>query len=173
MNILTTGVAGSGKSSIASELASLSYNVLDDKTAPDGMGLWFSKDGSILGHSIYDMIKARASGGSWGWDEAKLQDFLATRSTANIVCGHWSGMDEYLPKFDSIIYLHATPQTINDRLGKRPFGYGFYPSERKKVLADISKLEQKLQKYNPIKINANQPLAEVVKDVDAAIQLVL
>lgn len=165
MNILITGDAGSGKSTVKEALIDKGYLVID---ADQGYGHWqhIHNGGSF---------KSRPSGQqkdySWRWKTNKLEKLLSSNESGLIFCGISDNQQEFYKYFDKIILLKTDIDTNVNRLRNRtnnPFGKRPGDIELVKMNHDV--FQESMEQQGAIVIDANQPLdivlTEVIKNLD-------
>lgn len=165
MNILVTGVAGTGKTTLSKELKKRDYACIDDATNGEDLGAWFDLEGNRLADDVHIQDNFSWDNVTWDWDIERLEAFLFNNDTA-IVTGYKSDLETLIETyFDGILLLNATADIINRRLSKRPFGYGYKQDERQKVLNDLEDLPEKLKYFDPVVINADLPVKKIADTV--------
>lgn len=170
MKLLVTGVAGTGKSTLAAKLKKHQLPCIDDATNGTDLGVFFDADEQKLPRNPHQDPDFSWDRYSWGWDIPKLESFLDKNNPA-IVCGYTGDIVRLARKyFGQVVLLDTTPEVINKRLSKRPFGYGFKQDERKQALADLPQLRKRLAPLNPVVIDANQPINKVADKVQKLIK---
>jgi dephospho-CoA kinase len=161
MNILITGNAGSGKSSVATELKHRDYDALD---ADEGFGHWIHKNS---GEICSSRPSANRGDYYWVWSTDKIKQFLkTTKSDTVFFCGLASNQAEVYKDFDKIVMLNCDFKVIKQRLSNRqnnPFGKR--PDDLDWVRKTQGSILNKLPRAKVIEIDAAQPLQKVVNDI--------
>lgn len=164
-SILITGVAGSGKSSVCSELIKRGYTAFDIESI-DGL---FSTIDNTTGKVVsgfdnddLESVKQR----DWVCDKEKLTQLINGQTSTAYYCGTASNINELLPLFDKAVLLKLSSETVRNRLAKRKTQeFGNTPEIQDWVLSWKDWWEDHMQESNPIIINADQPIAKVVDEV--------
>jgi dephospho-CoA kinase len=148
MNILITGLAGCGKSTIAKKLKDEGYNSYDIE----------SIDG------LFKMVENQ-----WICDIKKLKELIRIGSTNefNFYCGMGSNIYDLLPFFDKVCLLVADKETTLKRLRKRKNDdqYGHTEEIRQDLISWKEDWEMKILKEGLIKIDASEPPEKVIKSI--------
>ena len=143
--VLLTGMSGTGKSSVISELAALGYKAIDTddgwcEPLPDGRQQWRA-----------DAVAA-----------------LLDTEDADVVfiAGCEENQVHFHSRFDLIILLSAPARTIIGRLAARTGNpYGKADGDMGRILADLAEVEPLLRKAADHEIRTTIPLADVVAKV--------
>lgn len=143
--ILLTGMSGTGKSSVISELAALGYKAVD---TDDG---WCEP----------------LPDGRQRWREDAIAALLDTEDADVVfIAGCEENQVRFHSRFDLIILLSAPAQAMAERLAARtgnPFGKA--PGDMDRILADLAAVEPLLRKAAGHEIRTTIPLADVVAKV--------
>ncbi len=135
-HILVTGVAGTGKSTLAETLKQKNIPCIDGDY-DEGIAYWkHKKTGKKVTdiHSIYG-ISVRFY--EWLWDIEKMREFLGNSPEPIIVCGTADNKSEAYPLFERIVFLTAGEETLNFRLKTRQNNsFGKLASHRKTAIKD-------------------------------------
>jgi dephospho-CoA kinase len=161
MNILITGNAGSGKTSVSEVLEQRGYIVHD---ADEGFGHWIHKKSGEMRSS-----RPTANRGDyyWVWRIGKIKSLLRETGDKTVFfCGVSSNQAELYKDFDKVMVLDCNLEIIKHRLRNRqnnPFGKRTGDIELVSKNHDL--LRSQLGKAGAIEINADQPLDEVVDEI--------
>lgn len=150
MNILVTGMSGTGKSSALIKLGEQGYQVVD--TDCDEWNCWVMlPDGSV----------------DWVWREDEIQALLAKgRQEALFVAGCKANQGKFYPLFDHVVLLSAPADIMLARIAYRKNNpYGKSAEERELILQDLAEIEPRLRATATAEIDASLPLAEVVRQL--------
>lgn len=154
--VLITGLSGTGKSSLISELASRGYKAVDTDWNPE----WEEPPDS-------------AEGAGWLWREDRIKALLETDDAEILFVGACvENQGKFYPLFDDIVLLTVSAEVTIERLARRTNNpYGKRPEEAAEVLAYKSSVEPLLRKSATIEIDASRPLSEVVETLISAVGL--
>src|SRR5919201_1383352 len=146
--VLITGLSGTGKSSLISELASRGYKAVDT----DRNREWEERPDS-------------GGGLGWLWREDRIKALLETEDAEILfVSACVENQGKFYPLFDDIVLLSVPPELTIERLARRTNNpYGKRPEEAAEVLAYKATVEPLLRKSATIEIDASRPLSEVVE----------
>lgn len=144
--ILLTGMSGTGKSTVISELAAYGYRAVDldqpgwSEHAPDG---------------------------DWVWCEKRIQALLS-REDGDVlfVSGCAENQVKFYPQLDEIVLLSAPAVVLIERLMTRTNNsYGKHPDELNAILGYLETVEPRLRQGAGHEIDASAPLNQVVETV--------
>ncbi len=150
--VLVTGMSGTGKSSALSVLASRGYRTVD--TDEPGWSVWVEDP-------------SESGGGEWLWVEKRMEGLLPCDDHGPLfVSGCVGNQGAFCDRFDAVVLLSATPETILGRIATRTTNdYGKDPHERALILEQLETVEPLLRQGATHELNADRPLAEVVADL--------
>jgi broad-specificity NMP kinase len=164
-----TGVAGSGKSSVRIEIEKLGHEAHDT----DGRGFARWRD-NITGY-IYPKSSVKPEqrtpefieNNSWVVPRENVEELAQSIGERTVfLCGDISNFDELGDLFSSVFLLMTSPETIEHRLKTRvDNNWGKQPHELAYTLAKLKESEKAYAHYNPIIVNAGQPLHTVAQDI--------
>ena len=164
--MLLTGMSGTGKSTVISELAARGYKAVDVDS--DEFSQWVEDEGSVVvGVTPVDGNK------DWVWREDRIQDLLFTEdSDVLFVSGCAENMPKFFPQFDLIVLLSAPDSVIVERLRTRTTNqYGKRPEEIARVLSLKESVEPLLRRAAGYEIDTSVALSEVVMTLLQLVQL--
>lgn len=166
MKIYVTGVAGTGKSSIARALSARGVAAVD---MDNGLCHWENREtGGMAGWEPGRSEEWYASHG-WMCDTPALGSILDTSGDV-VVVGISSNQEEYLARFDKVFVLHCAPETVIARLNARTDSdYGKHPAEQARLLAWQKSFEAEMVAKGALPLDADRPLEEVVADIEEAL----
>ena len=149
MNVLVTGMSGSGKSSALAELARRGFDVVD--TDHGGLSVWSDAEGGYV------------------WDEARMVELLERpRERTLYVSGTVSNQGRFYRYFDAVVLLHAPADVLLRRLDTRTTNdFGKSDDERDRILSDLAEVEPLLRATCTHEVDATQPLEHVVAQLEA------
>lgn len=155
--ILLTGMSGTGKSAVISELAARGYKAVDADCDAYSEWVEVTGDTGALGAPV-------EVGRDWVWREDRMQDLLSTEDTDLLFVGGCAeNMRKFLSQFDHIVLLTAPTRVIVERLGARTGNsYGKHPDEVARVLGLIETVEPQLRHVAGHKIDTTASLDDVV-----------
>lgn len=137
MKVLITGMSGTGKTAVTTELQARGFTAIDLDTP--GWSHWVDAPPT-------DGLTP-AEGKDWIWQEERVQALLsAPRDGVLFISGCAENMHRLYPLIDRIFLLSAPVDTIMARLGKRSAdGYGHTAGERAKIAVLIASIEPLLR----------------------------
>lgn len=164
MNYLVTGVAGTGKSTIAGVLQSRGYTAVD---ADDAEFCHWVERATGKSYNSRPDTKNWVSRFDWQWKEDRMRQLLA-KDTAEpqFICGIAHNQASFYPSFEKIFLLSASPDVISHRLETRtnnPFGKR--PGDIEQTLSWQKEFEAQVKQVRAIVINSERSAAEVVDDI--------
>ena len=155
--ILLTGMSGTGKSTVISELVIRGYRAVDADC--DEFSEWVE----VIGDAGVSVATVEANR-DWVWREDRMHDLLSTEDTDVLfVSGCAENMPKFFPRFDLIVLLSAPAEVIVERLRTRTTNhYGKRPDEVARVLSLVENVEPLLRHAAGYEIDTSVPLEEVV-----------
>jgi broad-specificity NMP kinase len=153
---LITGLAGTGKSAVITELARQGHNAVDTSTEEWSEWRRVRETGS----------SEQGPRDEWVWRESRIADLLALASGDHLfIAGCCSNMTALASKFDQIVLLTADRQRMLDRLAPRwDLRFAGDRFERYLVLRDLDVTLPKLRDFAHHEIDTtNQGIAEVAR----------
>lgn len=157
--ILLTGMSGTGKSTVISELAVLGFKAVDLDTCEFSHWIDVEPD-----RSKYELP---APGKDRVWRVDRVERLLEKDDTDILfVSGCAENMTTLLPKFDHVVLLSAPAQVVAERLRARsnnPFGKR--PEELTQVMALLESVEPLLRKVADTEIDTTLELRQIVTKV--------
>ncbi|MBD3647341.1 MAG: AAA family ATPase [Pseudomonadales bacterium] len=155
-HVLITGMSGTGKSTVIGQLVERGHVAID--LDGDEFSHWVSVDGDPTGAN---------PGHDWMWREDKVAALLAEPLSHDLfVSGTAPNMGVFLPKFDRVILLTTSLDTMLQRLASRTNNpYGKRPEEVTQVKENLRLVEPRLRQIADHEIDTDQPLAQVVDRV--------
>ncbi len=166
MKTLITGVAGTGKSTIAKALNERGIFAVDFS---DVKGMCFWQDANTGERVEYSPVHSR----EWFNDKKRICDIeilkeILSQKEDVVMAGVASGnADEYLPLFDTVILLQCNPQDNVKRLETRdnPSGYGKTKTEQDDNIEWQKKFDPQLLSYGAIPVSTDGELDSVVDEI--------
>lgn len=142
--VLVTGMSGTGKSTVLAELARRGFQVVETDEAP--WSEWSNRDGGYV------------------WREDLIAELLSRDDGGTLyVSGTVSNQGRFYPRFDAVVLLSAPVDVLLRRIDARTRNdYGKTAEERALILSHVESVEPLLRATSTHKIDATQPLVEVV-----------
>jgi len=164
--ILITGVAGSGKSTICGEFKKLGYRAYSIEDIKGLFSLIDKKTGKIIksyDNNDIELIKQR----DWVCDKKKLQKIINKNSKGIVFyCGTAVNLDELIPLFNKIFLLQVDQKVLSKRLSKRKLSDLGKASEVQKWLFGWRNWwEDYIHKKGATIIGANRDIRKVAIDI--------
>lgn len=170
MNTLIVGVAGSGKTTLAKELASRGYEA-HNMDSIEGLCSWvnletgepdpnFDRKSAADWQDKYD----------WLWDERRLKQIVDGTDGA-FFCGSSGNQEKFFHLFGKIFLLEMNEQLIRERVlgNDRDHNYGKMPGEIDAILGYYEKFQQDAIALGAIVIDAHLPTSEVADQILEAV----
>lgn len=166
MKTLITGVAGTGKSTIAKALRERGFFTVDFSDVPD-MCYWQDEN---TGEKVeYSPVHSR----EWFVTKKRICDIERLKEIMNqqddvIVTGVASGnIAEYVPLFDKVLLLQCTPESLVHRLETRTnlSGYGKTKTEQDDNIEWQKEFDPQLLSLGAIAVSTEGGLDKVVSEI--------
>ncbi len=155
-----TGLSGTGKSSVISELSARGYRAVDADYG--GYSEWVEvvDDSETPGEAV-------EPGRDWVWNERRIRELLsAEEGHVLFLAGTSPNMGQFLPRFDHVILLSAPKDVMAERLRTRTNNpYGQQTGEIERALGLVETVEPLLRKAAGHEIDTSVGLDEVVSTV--------
>ncbi len=167
MEVLITGVSGTGKSTICKNLINLGYDAYDIENI-EGMFEMYHKDTKKIFEDYDNSKPIHIKNAEWICDVEKLKKLLESKkSGVTFYCGIASNMDDLLPLFDKVIVLQPDSDTLNQRLENREGtnDIGNTQDGRDVVLEWKDWWESEIHKKGGILMNANDSPQKITKRI--------
>jgi shikimate kinase len=154
--VLLTGMSGTGKSTVISELAVRGYKAVD--TDYDG----WSELVDLPASSGRSGVSAKQD---WLWREERMTRLLATEDADVLfVSGGATNQVKFYGHFDHIVLLTAPTAVMTARLATRTNNpYGKHPDELARILELKQTVEPLLRRVADIEIDTSVPVDEVLE----------
>jgi shikimate kinase len=156
--VFLTGMSGTGKSAVISELAARGYKAVD--TDYDGWS---------------ELVDVPANSGESGlggqqdslWREDRIARLLATEDADVLfISGGATNQVKFYEHFDHIVLLSAPTSVMTERLITRTNNpYGKHPDELARVLDLKRTVEPMLRRVAHLEVDTNAPLDQVVEKI--------
>ena len=163
--VLLTGMSGTGKSTVISDLAARGYQAVDADCDDFSEWVVVDDDAGTPGSPV-------EADRDWVWREDCIQTLLSTADADFLfLSGCAANMGKFLPQFDHVILLSAPDEVIVARLHTRTNNsYGKQPDEVARVLDLRATVEPLLRKGAGYEIDTSAGRAEVVASVLRIVQ---
>lgn len=162
-----TGIAGTGKSTLASELRK--HNILTyDVDVIEGLCHWRHKETKEKARYFTGVGKDWIDAHEWICDEEMLRSMLDKHPDSDvIVVGIASNQENFLKLFNNVFLLYCSEETFIHRLNTRSEGNNFAKdkSEQEQILSWYKDFQEKMIQLGAIPINTDKPLEEVVAEI--------
>ena len=156
LQVLVTGVSGTGKSSALTELARRGYRVVD------------TDDPGWREYHEYATPIDELHRGEFHWVEDRMLALLDSEARPLFVGGGARNQSKFYDRFDAVVLLSAPASVLLDRVARRSTNtYGKSALERAEILADLAEIEPLLRQGCTHELDASRPLEEVVADLIA------
>lgn len=152
MNVLITGMSGTGKTTIVRDLSSRGYTAVDLDS--DAYSMWIT-----AAPDPGDPDNEVKPGQDWVWREDRVRALLSQHDDGPLfVSGCASNMTRFIASFDLIVLLTAPDAVIVQRLGSRQGpAYGQSPEEVARVLRLRQTVEPHLRQIAGLEIDTSDP----------------
>lgn len=151
VQVLLTGMSGTGKSTVLAELARRGHRVVDT----DDPG-WSEE------------LPAPEGGVEQLWVEPRVASLLAAHDDV-VVSGCVRNQGRFA--FDVVVLLSAPAEVLLSRLAARTTNrFGRSDADRARVLADLEAVEPLLRASAAVEVRTDRPLLQVVADVEGGVE---
>ena len=139
--VLITGMSGTGKTTLLSELSRRGHQTLD--TDYDG---WVLVDGT--------------------WDETRMAAYLASNSSV-VVSGTVENQGRFYDRFEAVVLLSAPVEVLIERVSIRTNNpYGNLEIEQSVIRQQVLDVEPLLRQGATLELDGRRPLAELADAVE-------
>lgn len=165
MNYLITGVAGSGKTTIASELKKRVYDAINMDSI-QGLCSWVDLATGLPAADGRGADQDWLKKYDWLWNEDKLRQLLGETDGA-FFCGSSGNQRELYHLFDKVFLLKTDADLIQERVldSNRDHSYGRMPGEMEAILGYYEKFQYEAVAAGAIVVDARKPIDEIVDTV--------
>jgi adenylate kinase family enzyme len=162
MNVLITGVSGSGKTSIATELAKRGYDTRNMDSI-EGLCSWVNLDNGKPESDNRENDSNWLETHDWLWNEEKLKELLQ-ETDDTFYCGSSGNQKQFYPLFGKVILLEMSADLIKERVlnNSRDHSYGQMPGEMDAIMGYFEEFQDEAKAAGAVIIDARKPLSKVV-----------
>ena len=164
MNYLITGVAGTGKSTLAKELRRRGYSAYD---TDEGFSYYANKETGERATRLHEPTPEWYEQHHRIFDEHILENlFKKHRDETLFICSIAANQSKYYPEFDKLFLLTAPNEIITHRLGTRTNNYfGRHPLELQRVIGRHQQFDEELLADGAIAIDSTRPIEAVADQI--------
>jgi len=163
-NIFITGISGTGKTTIASELQRKGIRTISLDEIP-GLCFWIDKKERIRVEHEVVLDRVFIDTHSWICDIDKLKELLDTKENT-VVLGHVGNQNDFLHVFNKVILLTCRPDTFIARiLSRQDNDFGKDKTAQEFLLDTYKEFEQTLIDKGAIIISTEGSLDEVFERI--------
>jgi broad-specificity NMP kinase len=164
MRYLITGVAGTGKSTLAKELRKRGYAAYDTEEGfsyyvdkQTGERCAYPKEPSQEWYDKHERV----------FDEKILMNLLKKHENENLfIASITANQAKYYPQFDKIFLLTAPDDIITHRLGTRTNNYfGRHPLDLQRVIGRHQQFDDELKALGAQPIDSTRPIEAVADEI--------
>lgn len=164
MKYLITGVAGSGKSTIAKELKKRGYAAYDTEVGfsyhvdkQTGEKVAYPANPSLEWYDQHERV----------FDEKILENLFKKHAHEPLfICSITANQKKYYPQFDKIFLLTANDETLIKRIEQRTDNhFGKHPLELQRIISRHQAFDDELRAAGAVVINSNQPTEKVADGI--------
>ncbi|MBX4201913.1 AAA family ATPase [Candidatus Saccharibacteria bacterium] len=164
MKYLITGVAGSGKTSLAAELRKRGIAAYDTE---EGFSYYADKQ---TGERV---VRPHEPTQEWYdkhhrvFDEHVLMNLIKKHANEPLyICSITANQSKFYPLFDKLFLLTAPDEVITHRLGTRTNNYfGRHPLDLARVIGRHEQFDEELKADGAIIIDSTQPIEAVADEI--------
>jgi broad-specificity NMP kinase len=163
-NYLITGVAGTGKSTLAKELRRRGYAAYDTEEGfsyyidkRTGERCAYPKQPSPEWYENHERV----------FDEKILMNLLKKHADETLfICSITANQAKFYPQFDKIFLLSAPDDVITHRLGTRTNNYfGRHPLDLQRVIGRHQQFDDELKALGAQPVDSTQPIEAVAGEI--------
>jgi broad-specificity NMP kinase len=169
MKYLITGVAGTGKSTIAKELRRRGYAAYD---VEEGFSYHINKQTGERASYPTNPTPEWYERHERVFDEAVLMNLLKKHAGEPLfICSITANQAKFYPQFDKIFLLTAPDDVITYRLGTRTNNYfGRHPLELQRVIGRHQQFDDEMLAIDAQPVDSTRPIGAVADEILSSIK---
>jgi broad-specificity NMP kinase len=169
MKYLITGVAGTGKSTLAKELRRRGYAAYD---VEEGFSYHINKQTGERASYPTNPTPEWYEQHERVFDEAVLMNLLKKHAGEPLfICSITANQAKFYPQFDKIFLLTAPDDVITYRLGTRTNNYfGRHPLELQRVIGRHQQFDDEMLAIDAQPVDSTRPIGAVADDILSSIK---
>ncbi len=171
LKIFITGIAGTGKSTIATELQKRGIDIIDVDHVP-GLCAWVHNE---TGEKVVEANPDNAfiDQHDYQCDMSMLQELMNKSEELVVVCGSIGDNSTFLPLFDKTFLLQCSSETLLKRLRTRDLNdFAKDEAVQERMLEWRKVFDEIMLKAGAIPIDTDRPFDTVIEEVMGQMKLV-
>jgi broad-specificity NMP kinase len=165
MRFFITGVAGTGKSTVARVLTAHGYKGVDidaETTIAGSVNIHTGERETVPNPRPIGW----APNHKWMWDDEKLREYLSSQNDDVFLCGFAWNQADFYDIFDKVFVLTLDDKTLTDRIITRTNNsFGKHPHELATTLGLNRTLTQSAIAAGAVSIEASRDLETVMNEI--------
>jgi dephospho-CoA kinase len=165
-HILITGMSGTGKSTLFTELKNRGLSAIDLDEHEDLCWMYFKESGKLVETEFENHNLEWVQSVEWLWDKAKLQELINKQLETTYYCGSADNIEKMTALFNVIFVLQVNDEIVRARLSTRTNNNWAQTTEVQDwLLAQTHGYVKVLMSNGAIALDANQPthmIADIV-----------
>lgn len=164
MRYLITGVAGTGKSTLAHELRRRGYAAYDTE---EGFSYYADKQTGRRVERPHEPTQQWYGAHERVFDEKILMNLMKKHAGEPLfICSITANQAKFYPQFDKLFLLSAPDDIITHRLGTRTNNYfGRHPLDLQRVIGRHQQFDDELKALGAVVIDSTQPIEAVADEI--------
>lgn len=161
---LITGVAGTGKSTLAKELRRRGYAAYDTE---EGFSYYADKQTGQRVERPHEPTQEWYDGHERVFDEKVLMNLIKKHADETLfICSITANQAKFYPQFDKLFLLTAPDDIITHRLGTRTNNYfGRHPLDLQRVIGRHQQFDDELKALGAVTIDSTHHIEEVADEI--------